>query len=491
VIRNACVVLMLAGFATLSPAMADDALPGETQPLGTGMAVAPNPADPAQAAAFAPKEGPYRCPRLAGGKNDGKMFLGTVYQGENGWFFRAGDLSEDIDLPPYLLKDFGRLSKAVKAKGSTLVFAPTPMRGQIGRSLLGATDLETVYNPAYADTADAAFRAALVKQGEVVLPAPAPDTNAGFFFKRDHHWTPDGARQFATDLAALITTLPGAAGLPKLAFKTSRGETIALDSPMGSQIGGLCDEPIPAEPVTLYRTEQSAESAADLFGDSPAPAESAGADALFGGGDAPAIALLGTSFSAQERFNFEGFLMEQTRLQVANHSISGGAAYAALLGYFSTAAWHETPSPILIWEFQRNTSTLKEAPLALRQIIPAAKGPCTGQAIAAETRGDLAPAQKLKLDAPAGDALTGPEAYAVIHLSDASIRNVTVRFSHADGQIEDVPLTRHPRLPALDTFYVELSADILSPLSAIEIAPDSATPVSAEVTLCRAASPTP
>jgi hypothetical protein len=54
-----------------------------------------------------------------------------------------------------------------------------------------------------------------------------------------------------------------------------------------------------------------------------------------------------------------------------------------------------------------------------------------------------------------------------------------------------VPLTRHPRLPALDTYYVELSADIPSPLSSIEIAPDSANPVSAEITLCRAASPTP
>jgi alginate biosynthesis protein AlgX len=486
-----CLLVMTAAALAAIPAFANDpARP--LQPMNAAAARLPNPADPAQAGAAIATVRPFACPRLATDGNKGAMNLGVVEQGRDGWFFRRGDdLSEEIGLPPFLLRDMARLSAVLKARGTTLVLAPTPTRGQMGETMLGPIDPDTVYDPALAYTADGAFRVAAGQAGLAILPVPARPADPAGFFKRDHHWTPLGAKAFASAVAARLVGIPALQDLPRQTYSTATGDTVPLESPMGRQLGTLCDEPLPAESVTLYRTEQKAQTADDLFGDGAAASPSAGADALFGGGDVPVIALAGTSFSAQEWLNFEGFLLEATGWSVANHSISGGGAYAPLLAYLSSPAWRDTPSPVLLWEFQRNGTTIKEASLALRQIIPAARGLCAAGAVAGTVKGAVSADGLAAVALKESAALSGAEDYAVIRLSDPSIRTLKARLTHADGQVEEVPLRRQERMPQLDTFFLEVSGDIEAPLTALSVTASAEKPFAAEVTLCRAAPSTP
>jgi alginate biosynthesis protein AlgX len=462
-------LVALAALAAQTPLAAETPKPA-LQPLDA-VAATPNPADPAEAA-----KKPFNCPRLDQGDLSGRMALGKLHQGEDGWFFRAGDLTEDAALPPPLLRDIARLSKAMAARGTTLVLAPTATRGQMGRARLGPIDPETVFRATNADKADAAFRAEARRLGLVVTPPPSADPDPELYYKRDHHWTPRGAELFAKDVAGIVLALPALKDMPRQAYATSAQQTAPLESVMGRQIATLCDEPLPAEEITLYRTEQSAETANDLFADEPTP--TAGAPAS----NAPAIAVAGTSFSAQERFNLEGFLMQETGLSVANYSVSGGAAYAALINYLASPAWRDAPSPVVVWEFQFNSATLKEAPAALRQLIPAAKGACADDRRAATLKATLKPGEETTVEAPA--ARPG-ELYAHIRFSDPTLRRFMLRFRHADGQIEDMPVIRHARLGPAESFFVESSGEIEAPLAGLSLSSAADKPVEAEIDLCR------
>ncbi len=470
-------------FAFSAPAFAQNA-PQLTQPLAADLQ--PNPADPALLMQPGGGAVAFACPRLT----RADRVRQEVYQGNDGWFFRSGDLAEDLTISPPLMAEFVRLSKALAARGTTLVLAPTPPRGQIGRVALGPVDTDTVYDPKWSDRSDSIFRADAAKAGLAVIPALSPTTPPEFFFRRDHHWTPLGSQMFAKDIAAYLGLLPAAKALPRLTFHTTQTETIDLQSHLRDQIAAECDVAIPPEQVTLYRTEQSADTAADLFGDDAAPSPEAGADALFGGGDAPAIALIGTSFSEIERYGFEGFLLQETGLQVANHAVSSGGAFASMVGYLSSPAWRDTPSPIMLWEFQRNDALLKDSALGFRQAIPAAKGDCGGGAIAT-AEGESGKGLVLTLAAPEKSIVSGQEAYAVIQFADPLVRVVAVSFQHRDGQIEDVPLIRHPRLSGLDTYYLELSGDIDAPLQSITVAPEFDRPVKTSIRLCAPPTATP
>src|SRR5690606_1138523 len=144
----------------------------------------------------------------------------------------------------------------------------------------------------------------------VTLPRPEPGTP--FFYKRDHHWAPDGARIAARALADHVKTLPEYADIPKTAFTTRAGEPADFTGVSKKVFQKLCGTRQQPERITRAITERAdgASGAEDLFGD-PAP---------------PQIVLLGTSNSTPEpsHANFAGFLKEALSADILNLSVSGG-----------------------------------------------------------------------------------------------------------------------------------------------------------------------
>jgi alginate biosynthesis protein AlgX len=431
---------------------------------------------------------PFACPRLATAGDFGRMALGRVHQGADGWFLRDADLTEDVSLSPAFFREARRFADALAARGVTLVLAPNIPRARWAGEALAAIDPLTVYDPARAAEGERAFAEAARAAGLAFVDLTAFPTPQAHGFKRDHHWTPEGAKAYAQTLAKTLLDLPALRDRPRGAYVTSVEATVPLASIMGRQLGGLCDVPLPPEMVTLYRTEADAQDAADLFGDAPAaeaPAGDAasGAQALFGDAGAPPIALAGSSFSGMPAFNFEGFLMEATGLAVANHSVIGGGPYAALESYVASDAFAAGPSPVLVWEFPRRLSTASEARIAFRRMTPAVHGVCPADRALARAAVTLRPNEPAIL---LPGEINAKGLYLAIEHQDPGLRDMLVSVEYANGEGEDVVLQRHERSPPTRRAFLALADDIPAPPTRIALTIRHARPVDATLSLCAA-----
>lgn len=174
----------------------------------------------------------------------------TLQEGPDGWLLRHADLQSAAAPSPEALAGLVQLNRALNARGVTLLIAAQAPRGVA----LPEGSVEG-YSPSRALQDYRAFKAALVEAG--VLTADLGTVAAdmpGFFFRRDHHWTPEGARASAAAVAELIRATPTYATLEPQAYTTERVAQEAQVGSYGEAVGRACGQPPPAEPLTRYET---------------------------------------------------------------------------------------------------------------------------------------------------------------------------------------------------------------------------------------------
>lgn len=86
-----------------------------------------------------------------------------------------------------------------------------------------------------------------------------------------------------------------------------------------------------------------------------------GAGGLFGEVSIP-VALVGTSFSARDDFNFAGFLQQHTGLDLVNYATEGQGPFAPMRDFLASDALETSPPTIVVWEIPERYITLKELP---------------------------------------------------------------------------------------------------------------------------------
>jgi alginate biosynthesis protein AlgX len=191
------------------------------------------------------------------------------------------------------------------------------------------------------------------------------------FFKRDHHWTPEGARLASRAVGKALSELPDYRELGKASYQSAAVSQAQIKHTMAQEIQRLCQGEIPPEPYPQYETRllaQGDDGNADLFGS----AENTGS-----------LVLVGTSFSAEGHFNFDGFLSESTGLEVANHAISGGQLFNAMVSFTASPQFDESDARFMLWEAPSYYNLNRDSAGAFRQIIPAVQGPCADDAVVA------------------------------------------------------------------------------------------------------------
>ena len=62
------------------------------------------------------------------------------------------------------------------------------------------------------------------------------------------------------------------------------------------------------------------------------------------------IVLLGTSFSALPKFNFNGYMQEYANVPVANYALSGGGLIGSWVNYLKSGDFFAAPPRLIIWE---------------------------------------------------------------------------------------------------------------------------------------------
>lgn len=379
---------------------------------------------------------------------EGEWFY-TLEQGPDGWLFRHDDLREGFTVPAQTSDALSRLNGVLQQRGVTLIVVAQPPRGVVLQEV-STSDYGLNYDSDAAARRYEEARANLLDAGLLIADLATPArTTPGYFFKRDHHWTPEGAEASAQAAAVLIRATAAYSSLTPRAYRTERVAQPTQVGSYGEAVGRICGQDPPAERFTHYQTRlqggtENVGAGQNLFGDVPGPP----------------IALAGTSNSASEEFNFAGFLAQETGLEVLNVSAVGGGPEAALSAYLRSSAFTEAPPPFLVWEF----ATLFDLPsqaVFYRQLIPSATGACSvSESLQNTTQsaagGTLALFQNVDSDNP------DPPRFLYLEATDLSLVNFGVDVTYQNGQTETVRLERPTRTANNGRFFFELTGAVSS-----------------------------
>jgi alginate O-acetyltransferase complex protein AlgJ len=163
------------------------------------------------------------------------------------------------------------------------------------------------------------------------------------FLKTDTHWTPGGAQTAAYATAQYI-----AQNVPVTLDKTGyqclpkeegihKGDLLRY-IPAGSLSAAL---KLPQDKLITFETIES--------GVEPAAGGDDMSDALFSE-KSPSVTLVGTSYSANPKWNFEDFLKENLGADVLNAADEGLGPFETMQKYLKNSAFRETPPKLVIWE---------------------------------------------------------------------------------------------------------------------------------------------
>jgi alginate biosynthesis protein AlgX len=284
------------------------------------------------------------CPALALESSYAKWLdsYKVLFRGKDDWIFRTLVTDKiDFSVKPETLVVIKSLQDKLKEKGTDLVILlPPTLGGSInGEYLTPEAIAQYKLNPVAAKKSYAEMLAALKVDGINAVGVTDYPEGKEFFYRRDHHWNPDGAKASALKVADFIKALPSYAALQKTIFVTTpEGE----DDYKGSYIKAfvtICKTRPPVQMVMKYKTVAA--------GVSPTSE-----DDLFGKKAALPVVLVGTSNSAAEKnvANFEGFLKEATSLDLENLAIAGAGVGTSLISYLHSSEFKDAPAKILVWE---------------------------------------------------------------------------------------------------------------------------------------------
>ena len=398
-------------------------------------------------------------------------------QGMDDWLFRSEvDLDTQFALDDGVYAGLARMVKALNARGTQVLLLDLPRRG-----LLSADKLLPADRSRYdARTGLANYRRALQRFRDIGFIVPDygqlidhPD-GTEYFFRRDGHWTPDGARRTAELIAVTVKASPLYATLRKKSFATKRMGQQRHPGVLAIVASQICGGNYPPEVVNGYST---------------APLE----NTPFDDDPIPEVALIGTSFSASPAYHFAGFLQQAMQVDVLNNAIAGGNFDGALTQYLPSETFQEAPPKLMIWEFAHAQLEVVN-PSQLRRLIPLIDNGCVGKPALLQNEVKMAAEDGLTevLFNGGGHIIPTASRELVVDLqfADPAVSEILGEAWYLDGKHELIKLRMNDFTRANGRFALELNRSpdyAQQPLIdfRVQIVTRLATPTSVSARLCR------
>jgi alginate O-acetyltransferase complex protein AlgJ len=220
-----------------------------------------------------------------------------------------------------------------------LLLAIVPAKARVYPEYLGEERPVALHRQLYQDF-HARARQAGIEAPDLLTPLRQAKATGPVFLRTDTHWTPSGAALVAERLASHLapsTALPGG---------TQRYLTEVGDSRphKGDLLNFLPLDPLfaellpPPDPLPRHQTRTLEEPSAG------------GDDALFADTRVP-VALVGTSYSANSKWNFAGALRQALGSDLLNFAEDGQGPLLPMLKFLQSDEFREAPPQWVIWEF--------------------------------------------------------------------------------------------------------------------------------------------
>jgi hypothetical protein len=406
-------------------------------------------------------------------------FAGAVYQGDDGWFFRNGELNHLFQVEGPGTAFLTRLDVALALHQVELVLLPVPPKAVLDadHATVAAADSGLVYDAGFAREQFHAAVTTLKDLGLDVVDVLAyidahPPAESDFYFAQDLHWRPKFAELSAAATAELISAGPSADIVGTKSFTTGYVETIKqVNRPNSNKyLNQLCAEVVPGEDLEIFTTTEG-DASIDAFLEEETMAP---------------VSIIGTSFTDElNPYNYAGFLRQSLQADVAGFAISGGDIDQSLYKW-AHQGMATSGTRVLLWEIPYLDRLEGSARAMQRQVIPAIVGSCEGTPNAvASAAYELSAEGNYDLKLDPGTAVSGDGYYLSATIADTSTPGFILTFTYRDGQQDIVPLVRPDRVGALPSFFAELSADIDSELDSVAIRALQPGANSGTIALCK------
>jgi alginate O-acetyltransferase complex protein AlgJ len=282
--------------------------------------------------------------------------LPGVVIGRQNWLYTAEEfnVSDDSDLN---IRTNLELITAVKRKlataNATLVIGAVPTKAGIYREFVARRKPARTFDRLY-DELLASLRTAGIPTVDLRSTLTDGKRRQLTYFRTDTHWTPWGANLAATEIANVVRDT----GLLHSSTPMYVTRMQAVRRYRGDLFGFLPLEPLfesllpPQETISVMKTEAVAShnavphsSALDLFGDA----------------GVPDIVLIGTSYSANTRWNFAGYLKQALGEDIANYAREGTGPFRPMLAYLASEDFRREPPRLVIWEIPERALVVSTA----------------------------------------------------------------------------------------------------------------------------------
>ncbi|MBU6234406.1 MAG: hypothetical protein KGQ41_01060 [Alphaproteobacteria bacterium] len=411
-------------------------------------------------------------------KSKATMFYKKIVAGDDGWVFRTiTDFRTDFQLLPKSVTYMKQLQRTFEAQGIKFVYLIPPTRGIANGEHATGDDAESKQFQKDRAKARANYQSMInLLKGEGLNVIGFPDLTDGkaYFYKRDHHWNPEGAKLAAQRVADFLKGTPVYPTLAKTSYVTKDKGAYDYTGPFGEIVQPICKLYLMAEQTNKFETEISGGASDDK--------------ALFDEKPFPEVVLVGTSNSAADPSvaNFEGFLKEALQTDIYNVSIIGAGIDTPLLAYLNSKAFREHKPKVIIWETPGYYDMNVWHSRIYRQGIPAVIGDCAGSAVAEQKAVPVTGNKMNVLQGIAGKKIEDSPYYASIQFSKPVKKAVTITFNYRNWN-EEYRINRSPRYTPDGSFYMNLKDANAGPLTSLSIqAPaDLGEGVTMDVRICK------
>ena len=357
--------------------------------------------------------------------------FGLIMPGRAGWLFNQSELHHSRFAFQGRTGYFKRLHDALEAKGVRLAILPIPTRPSIYPEMLyrkseaaSKYDLEKVRG-AYNDSVERLRNEGVTVINLMNVALEYRKTNSPtLFFRRDHHWTPGGAKLFAANIARALEGIDlGERGQ----FKTVNAGSVPYAGALPYYLEQVCKIKTPPESLPRFETK--------------------------GPDEERPVVLVGSDYSApnDQDFHFAEFLGEALGAGVQNLALPNGGFIGSLESFVIGGGFAAGKPRLLLWEFPASSAPYDQP--ALRQIIPTINGTCSiddiafvGQTLNLAVRN---PATKLRddapirtLEAPTGAGFQGSKFVLGLDFTDRKNLNFEVSLTYGDDKKETIAVRR-------------------------------------------------